>query len=48
VIFEEFATKGCRCDLVGGEQDRVAAIVDPIHRRALRGHRRGAGSRSST
>jgi glyoxylase-like metal-dependent hydrolase (beta-lactamase superfamily II)/rhodanese-related sulfurtransferase len=30
VIFEEFATRGCRSYLVGCEEDRVAAIVDPV------------------
>jgi glyoxylase-like metal-dependent hydrolase (beta-lactamase superfamily II)/rhodanese-related sulfurtransferase len=36
VIFEEFATEGCRSYLVGCEDDRVAAIVDPILDRAER------------
>jgi glyoxylase-like metal-dependent hydrolase (beta-lactamase superfamily II)/rhodanese-related sulfurtransferase len=36
VIFEEFATEGCRSYLVGCEEDRVAAIVDPILDRAER------------
>ena len=36
MIFEEFATGGCRSYLVGCEEDRVAAIVDPILDRAER------------
>ena len=36
MIFEEFATEGCRSYLVGCEEDRVAAIVDPILDRAER------------
>ena len=36
MIFEEFATEGCRSYLVGCEDDRVAAIVDPILDRAER------------
>jgi glyoxylase-like metal-dependent hydrolase (beta-lactamase superfamily II)/rhodanese-related sulfurtransferase len=36
VIFEEFATEGCRSYLIGCDEDRVAAIVDPILDRAER------------
>ena len=51
MIFEEFSREGCRSYLIGCEESRVAAIIDPVLQRAgcyaATASRHGLGSLSA-